>query len=102
MILTVEMLRAKNACASGVEAFQRAAGGDSVEISEAWCREHAAERGLDWDWAAGNLLSAPASAEYERVKAAALDERVKAPTWDEYERVKAAAFGRIYAQGETR
>jgi len=68
MILTTKMLRAKGACEDQRKLFDELTGG-SIDITAAWCAEHAAE--FDWDWASINLLTAPAWAEYERVKAPA-------------------------------
>jgi hypothetical protein len=52
-----------------------------AEITEELCVKHAYD--FDWAWAAENLLSAPARAEYDRVTAPARAEcdRVTAPAW---------------------
>jgi len=94
-ILTVSTLVALGACIEQRAKF-KALFGDSVEITEALCVEHAST--FNFDWAALHLLSAPARSEYERVRAAAWAEyeRVTAAAWAEYDRVTAAAFARAY------
>lgn len=108
MIVTTEMLRAKNACDEQVELFDSLTGG-SVDVTETWCLEHYDK--FQWRWAAENLLPVPALAEYrrviapawveyERVTAPALAEyeRVIAPAWAEYRRATAQVFGRLLNQ----
>jgi cell division septum initiation protein DivIVA len=100
--LTLATLKKKGACKEQVVLFRKMFG-KSVEITEALCVEHAAV--FSWGWAAENLLTAAALAEYQRVRAAALAEyqrvtaaalaeceRVTAPAWAEYARVTAAAL----------
>ena len=93
--LTLTTLKKKGACKGQVALF-RTMFGQSVEITEALCVEHAAA--FNWGWAAENLLTAPARAEYDRVRAPAWAEydRVTAPALAEYERVRAAAWARAY------
>jgi cell division septum initiation protein DivIVA len=90
-LLTLDTLRAKNACAGQLAEF-RARFGDSVDVTPGLCESVAPV--FNWDWAARNLLTASARAEYERVRAAALAEyeRVTASAWAEYERVTAPAL----------
>ena len=90
-ILTLKTLESLDACSRQRYLF-RSKFGDSVEITESLCESVASD--FDWSWAAQNLLSAPALAEYNRVRAAAWDEydRVRAAAWDEYDRVCAAAL----------
>jgi cell division septum initiation protein DivIVA len=121
--LTLATLKKKDACTDQLALFRKMFG-ESVEITEALCAEHAGM--FSWNWAANHLLTAPALAEYERVKAQAWAEyervtapalaeyqrvtapalaeyqRVRAPAWAEYERVKAQAWARAYiSDGET-
>jgi hypothetical protein len=104
--LTLATLKKKGACKEQVALFRKMFG-RSVEITEALCVEHAAV--FSWGWAAENLLTAAALAEYQRVRAAALAKyqrvmaaalaefgRVTAAALAEYERVKAAAWARAY------
>jgi hypothetical protein len=88
--LKLSQLIAAKACQSQVDKF-RARFGESVEVTRELCESVASE--FDFDWAAANLLSAPARAEYERVTAPAQAdyERVTAPAWAEYARVRAPA-----------
>jgi hypothetical protein len=90
-VLTLATLIDKRACNSHVELF-RSRFGESVEVTAELCASVAAM--FDWGWAASNLLSPPALAEYDRVTAPALAEyeRVTAPALAEYERVKAPAL----------
>jgi hypothetical protein len=89
--LKLQTLIDKRACAAQVDLF-RASFGDSVEVTESRCAEHALA--FDWDWASRHLLGAPALAEYKRVCASAWAEydRVRAPAWAEYDRVRAPAL----------
>jgi hypothetical protein len=66
--LTLATLKKKGACSEQVALFRKMFG-RSVEITEALCVEHASV--FSWGWAARNLLTAPACAEYDRVTAAA-------------------------------
>ena len=65
--LTLATLKKKGACKEQVALFRKMFG-KSVEITEVLCAEHAAV--FSWGWAAENLLTAPAWAEYQRVTAA--------------------------------
>ena len=112
MSRTLKIAQLKGACADQRALFRKTFGA-SVEVTEALAIEHAAL--FDWAWAAENLLSAPARAEYDKacapawakydkacapawaeyVKACAPAlaeyEKVRAPAWAEYEKVRAAA-----------
>lgn len=75
--------------------------GTSVEVTAELCLGVADM--FDFGWAAHNLLSAQALAEYLRVKAQAWAEyeRGRAPAWAQYQRVKAQALAeyvRVKAQ----
>ena len=83
MKVTATQLRKLRACQEQVDLFV-ATFGESVEITEALCLEHAGN--FDWDWAAYNLLPAPAWADYERAMASAEAD---------YERAMASAFGKL-------
>jgi len=105
-ILKLQQLIDANACSKQVELF-RSTFGDQVEVT--------VELALSvfdkfyWDFAARKFLSAPAWAEYEKVRAAALAEydkvmapalaefeKVRAPAWAEFEKVRAAAWANLY------
>jgi hypothetical protein len=112
-ILELSTLIGLNACRDQVELF-RVNFGESVEVTEELCLS-VSDR-FAWTWAAENLLSAPAWAEYARVATSALAEyeravapalaeyeraiaparaeyvRVRAPAWAEYERAVASAL----------
>ena len=94
MKITAALLKRKRACSSQVALFEELFPND-VEVTEAVCVSVADK--FNWDWAAQNLLSASASAEYERVcaPASAEYERVRASASAEYERVTAQTFGRL-------
>ena len=66
--LTLTTLKKKGACSEQVALFRKMFG-RSVEITEALCVEHASV--FSWGWAARNLLTAPALAEYLRATAPA-------------------------------
>jgi len=90
MIIIAKQLEKLKACQKQIDRF-RELFGESVEVSEKLCLKHAEE--FDWHWAAGNLLSAPARQEYERIEAPAQQkyELVKAQARQEYKRVEAQA-----------
>jgi cell division septum initiation protein DivIVA len=110
-ILHLQELIDKGACPDQVRLFRKRFG-KSVSVTVALCVKVAQD--FDLGWAASNLLSAPALAEYERVRAQALAEyervraqalaeyeRVRAQAWAEYERVRAQAWAeyeRVRAQ----
>jgi len=77
--LKLEKLVALNACPTQVELF-RSKFGKSVNVTKELCRSVAGD--FDFGWAAMNLLSPRAYAEYKRVEAPALAE---------YERLEASA-----------
>jgi hypothetical protein len=66
--LKLSQLIAANACQWQVDKF-RARFGEFVEVTRELCESVANE--FDFDWAAANLLSAPARAKYKRVAAPA-------------------------------
>ena len=78
-ILHVHRLIDAGACDEQIRTF-RERFGNWVRVTPERCAAYATV--FHWAWAARNLLSAPALAEYERVRA---------PAWAEYERVTAAA-----------
>ena len=84
MSRTLTLAQLKGTCAQQRALFRKLFG-TSVEVTEALAVEHADS--FDWTWAANKLLSAPARAEYEKVRAAA---------WAEYDKVRAAAWARSY------
>ena len=90
-IITLRKLKAKRACQVQLDKFKELFG-SKVEITLELCIKHAHD--FDFNWAADNLLSASALAEYQRVTAPAWTEynRVTASAWTEYQRVKASAL----------
>ena len=68
MIITAKQLESLGACADQVELFRHLFG-ERQKVTVALCRKYAAN--FDWDWAAANLLSAPALNAYEEAMAAA-------------------------------
>jgi hypothetical protein len=67
-ILKLATLIELHACTSQTDLFKERFG-ESVEITETLCEGVATL--FDFDWAARNLLTAPAWAEYQRVRALA-------------------------------
>ncbi len=95
MKLHLKQLTDKGACQEQVDLFHTLFG-DSVDVTEELCASVAGK--FDLDWAASNLLTPSAEAEYKRATASAGAEykRVVASAWVEYERVVAAAFAHAY------
>ena len=96
----VAKLRKLGACHSQVDKFKEIFGNKPVAVTVELCVAHAQD--FNWDWAANNLLTAPAKTEYSRVVASARSEynRVVAPARSEYDRVAAAArseYNRVVA-----
>jgi len=91
MKITSRKLKLLGACRPQIALFKEL-GGDTKKITRALCLKHASQ--FNWTWAAQHLLSPPACAEYERVRAPAWVEyeRVQAPAWAEYKRVQAPAW----------
>jgi hypothetical protein len=92
----------KGACESQRDKFKKLFG-KSVMVTEELAIKHAQD--FDWSWAAKYLLSEPARAEYERVRAPALAvynnvltaawaeySRATEPAWAEYSRAIATAL----------
>ena len=79
--ISVAKLRKLGACQSQVAKFKEIFGDKSVAVTVELCVAHAQD--FNWDWAAGNVLTASAKAEYNRVAASAMAEynRVVAPAW---------------------
>ena len=86
MLITVEMLKAKDACENQVRIFAKE-WPEGVRVTKQ-ALERAVELGLDIDWAAQNLLPAPAWAAYAQAIA---------PAWAAYGQEKATAWA-AYAQ----
>ena len=97
MRITAAMLREKNACADQVKIFESEwPNGANVTLKN--CRR-AFELGLSLDWAAENLLSAPARATYQsaRATAEATYQSAIAPAEATYQSAIATAFYRVAA-----
>ena len=90
-IITLRKLKAKRACQVQLDKFKELFG-SKVEITLELCIKHAHD--FNFNWAADNLLSASALAEYQRVTASAWAEyqRVTASAYAEYQRVTAPAL----------
>ena len=88
MKITVRQLERVDACEDQVLLFALYFG-RAAEVTQENCQA-AAALGLNMGWAARNLLSGTALAEYERAEAEC--ERATAPAWAEYERTTAAAL----------
>jgi hypothetical protein len=65
---------------------------DGVDVTEELCVLHYDK--FYWDWAADNLLTAPAQAEYQKAKVSAQAEyqKAKAPAWAEYQKARVSAW----------
>ena len=80
-IITREFLKSKDACQKQLEIlFAEFPNGGEVTLENCL---RAASLDIDFDWAAKNLLSAPALKAYEEAMA---------PAWKAYEEAKAPAF----------
>ncbi len=95
MIITMSLLADLGACSEHVSKF-RTAFPDGLTITGepgVDTINQIVTSGLDLDWFAQRVLTAPAYAEYQRVGAPAYAEyeRVTAPAYAEYQRVGAAA-----------
>ncbi|MBP8231753.1 MAG: hypothetical protein KAY22_05565 [Rhizorhabdus sp.] len=90
-ILTLADLVRVGACSQARERFAELFG-ESVNVTAELAERYASD--FDFGFAARAFLSAPALAEYERIRAAALAEykRVTAPAFAEYERIRVAAL----------
>ena len=102
MRITLRELESKGAYQGQVDLFKEL-GLHKRKINLQDCLEHAGE--IDWDWAAENLLSDPARAEFNLVydKAWAEYHRVCDSAWDEFNRVRDQAldeFNRACAEDE--
>lgn len=69
MTISAKLLKDKHACPEQVRLFRKFFGDRSVTVSEALCLKHAKD--FYWDWAAKNLLPAPAWEAYQQAKARA-------------------------------
>jgi hypothetical protein len=90
-ILKLSTLVEHNACSGQTKLFKKMFG-NSVRVTEKLCLSVADK--FNFSWAARNLLTPEALAEYCRVTAPALAEydRVTASAWAEYDRVAAPAW----------
>ena len=94
-ILKLSTLVEHGACSDQTKLFKKMFG-NSVRVTEKLCLSVADK--FNFKWAARNLLTLEARAEYDRVAASARAEyeRVSASALAEYERVSASAFARGY------
>ena len=92
MIVTARMLRKAGACKKEVARLVSLYG-EHVDVTEEWALEHAHD-GVDWSWAAVNLLSASALHEYEEAIAPAQRAYREAtePAWRTYDEAMKAAW----------
>jgi hypothetical protein len=102
-ILTLKQLVKAKACKEQCDEFKRRFGA-SVEITPELCESVASV--FSFYWATEHLLTAPARAKYERIRAHAEGtsasrrtyERIVAHARTEYERIRARTFGELYSQ----
>ena len=88
--ITVEMLKAHDACSSQVELFARVFPRGAPVSMRSFAK--ARKAGLNPEWTA-RFLWGPARVEYEKACAAAwADEKVRAPALAEYEKADDAAL----------
>jgi len=92
MKITVKQLIEKRACVEQVKVFRRLFGA-SATITLANCIK-ASKAGLDFNWAAQNLLPATALEAYYKAKAPALKayQKAIATAWEDYEKAEATAW----------
>lgn len=117
MEVTYRQLKVFGACQHQLNLFKATFGINPVIVTEFLCLEHFDK--FCWDWAADNLLSASARAEYQRATASPLAEyeramesaraeydgttasalaeyqRVTISALAEYQRATASAFGKL-------
>jgi len=86
MKITLDDLDKAGACQSQRREFARLFP-EGVEVTPDLCEKYSDV--FDWEWAAENLLSPSAWAEYGKVRASA---------WAEYDKVRARAFGALFDQ----
>ena len=91
MIITAKKLESLGACANQVELFRHLFG-ERQKVTVDLCRKYAAN--FDWDWAAANLLSAPAWKAYEEAEATARKacQEAEATARKAYQEAKATAW----------
>ena len=91
MIITAKKLESLGACADQVELFRHLFG-ERQKVTVDLCRKYAAN--FDWDWAAANLLSAPACNAYDETEATARKayQEATAPALNAYDGTGAAAW----------
>ena len=65
--ISVAKLRKLGACQLQVDKFNKIFGNKPVAVTVELCVAHAQD--FNWDWAANNLLTAPAKTEYDRALA---------------------------------
>ena len=92
MKITVKQLIEKRACVEQVKVFRKLFGA-SATITLANCIK-ASKAGLDFNWAAQNLLPAPALKAYQKAIATAWEdyEKAEATAWEDYEKAIATAW----------
>jgi hypothetical protein len=90
-ILILDTLKAKGACADQLRLFEEMFG-QSVDVTRDLCVSVADK--FNFTWAARELLTAPALADYERATATAWPdyERATATAWADYGRATATAW----------
>ena len=88
--ITLEMLKAKDACSSGLALFEEKFGRE-VEVTLEACLAHASD--IDWGWAARNLLSAKGRKAYQTAIASAWEayQTARASAWEAYKTAIAPA-----------
>ena len=112
MIITAKKLESLGTCADQVELFRHLFG-ERQKVTVALCRKHAAN--FDWDWAAANLLSAPARKAYQEAMAPARKayddatasarkacQEATANAWKAYQEATAEAFAKAAMEAQGR
>jgi cyclopropane fatty-acyl-phospholipid synthase-like methyltransferase len=96
-LITVETLRRLHACTDQVKKFAELFP-NGVEPTLELCVKHAAD--FDWSWAACNLLTASARAQYDAACASAWAQydAACASAWAQYSPACAAAFYKAWAE----
>ena len=90
MTITLKQLRRKGACEPQVQLFKTTFG-QSAEVNLETALKMADK--FDWNWAAANLLPAPAWKAYDEARAQASKayKEATAPAWKAYEEARAQA-----------
>ena len=91
MKISHKTLQDLGACAEQLKLFRSRFGEQEIEVTRALVLAQAQD--WEWNWAAGQLLSSAAQAEYYKARAAAWEEwsKADAAVWAEYDKAVAPA-----------